>query len=104
VRVSGPGRRRARALTSPGYPEPYPAHAACAWVVSARRAHLLRVSVDQLDVEPTDRCLFDFLEVRRAGGRRAGEVLARYCGSREHLHPAAASLNTTGIGNTLSYK
>ena len=93
-RVRVAANKPARVVSSPGYPKPYRADVACTWRVTTRRRHRLRLIVDELDVERTDSCHFDFVEVR--AGRRAGDVLARYCGTRQQLQHAAANLSTTG--------
>ena len=92
VRVAA--NKPARVVTSPGYPKPYPADAACTWRVSAKRRHQLRMTVDALDIEQSESCVFDFLEVR--AGRKSGNVVARYCGTRHELHPTAVNISTTG--------
>jgi len=93
-RVRVAANKPARVVASPGYPKPYPADADCTWRVSAPRRHHLRLTLVELDVEQTDSCLFDFLEVR--AGRRSGKVLARYCGILQELHSAAVNLSTAG--------
>ena len=94
-RVRVAPNKPARVVTSPGYPKPYPADAHCTWRVTTKKKHRLQLTVSELDVEGTDRCLFDFVEVRRAG-RKDANVLARYCGTLRQLHPAAVNLSTTG--------
>jgi len=84
-----------RVVTSPGFPKPYPSDAFCTWRVTARRRHALRLTVAELDLEASDSCLFDFVEVRAA--RKTGRVLARYCGTQHELHPTAVNLSTPGL-------
>jgi len=92
VRVAA--NKPARIVTSPGFPKPYPGDVYCTWRISTRRKHALHLTVDELDVEVSDSCLFDFLEVR--AGRKTGDVLARYCGTLQELHPTAVNLSTPG--------
>ena len=77
VRVAA--NKPAKVVTSPGFPKPYPGDVFCTWRISTRKKHALQLVVDALDVETSESCLFDFLEVR--AGRKSGGVLARYCGT-----------------------
>ena len=93
-RVRVAANKPARFITSPGYPKPYPASAACTWRISTKKKHSLRLTVVELDVEDSESCLFDFLEVR--AGRKSGSVMGRYCGTVQQLHPAAVNISTAG--------
>jgi len=93
-RVRVAANMRAKVVSSPGYPKPYPADSDCTWRVTATRKHRLQLAVADLDVEDTESCYFDFLEVR--AGRKSGSVMARYCGTRQQLHPAAVNISTAG--------
>ena len=92
VRVAA--NKPAKVVASPGYPKPYPADVFCTWRISARKKHALQLTVDTLDIEKSESCLFDFLEVR--AGRKSGRVLARYCGTLQELHPTGVNLSTAG--------
>lgn len=93
-RVRVAANKPPRVVASPGFPKPYPADVFCTWRITSRRRHTLQLTVDELDLEASDLCLFDFVEVRAA--RKTGRVLARYCGTHHELHPTAVNLSTTG--------
>lgn len=73
-------------LTSPHYPKPYPSYSLCTWRVLAgrrsKRRPRLQMTFDDLDLEQTDLCRFDFVEVTPISGRKSvKQTTQRYCGT-----------------------
>ncbi|XP_074652971.1 cubilin-like [Tubulanus polymorphus] len=52
------------ALTSPKYPKSYPHNMRCRWTIDAPEDHNLRIHIEDLDIEKTTGCAYDYLELR----------------------------------------
>lgn len=51
-------------ITSPNYPEHYPANRECVWVITAPNKQQVNLEIEQFDLERLNNCGFDYLEVR----------------------------------------
>ncbi|XP_026468099.1 neuropilin and tolloid-like protein 2 [Ctenocephalides felis] len=70
----------AKILYSPGYPGHYPKKANCVVILEAPPGHLLRLDFrDYFDIEPSEGCKFDFLEIRD-GMYGFSMQIGQYCG------------------------
>ncbi|XP_043205584.1 cubilin-like [Amphibalanus amphitrite] len=77
-------------LASPGYPDSYPNDVDCWWRIGAARGNGIQLSFHAFDLETTDNCNGDYLEIREA--RRTGPLLGHVCGSTA---PTNISSNST---------
>ncbi|XP_044011009.1 cubilin [Aphidius gifuensis] len=50
-------------ITSPGYPNNYPLGIQCKWIISSTRAHDIHVHLTNIDMEDTDKCEGDKLQI-----------------------------------------
>lgn len=63
-------------LTSPNYPDSYPADVECVWTWEPLAGNAIELTFDAIDITKSDHCNGDFLELR-AG--IAGKLLGLYC-------------------------
>lgn len=56
-------RRPTGSFTSPNYPVSYPANLNCTWQITVEYGHVIEVTFDDLDLEPTANCLLDYISV-----------------------------------------
>ncbi|XP_064556077.1 cubilin homolog [Drosophila montana] len=73
-------------FTSPYYPDSYPVNIECEWVLEASAGNSLSLTVESIDLEQSDGCNNDYLELREESPR--GPLLGVYCGNQL---PAAIS-------------
>lgn len=73
-------------FTSPYYPDSYPVNIECEWVLQASAGNSLSLTIESLDLEQSDGCNNDYLELREESAR--GALLGVYCGNQL---PAAIS-------------
>ncbi|XP_030381464.1 cubilin homolog [Scaptodrosophila lebanonensis] len=66
-------------FTSPYYPESYPVNIECQWGIEASAGNSITVTFESLDMEQSDGCNNDYLEVREDDER--GTLLGVYCGN-----------------------
>lgn len=66
-------------FTSPYYPASYPPNIECLWVLEATAGNSLSLTLESMDLEKSDGCNRDYLEVREESDR--GELIGVYCGS-----------------------
>ena len=66
-------------IASPGYPESSPPGAECEWRVSASPGNTVSLTLEMLDLEETEHCNADYLDIYKEGPE--GEHIGRYCGS-----------------------
>ncbi|XP_053554632.1 neuropilin-2 isoform X2 [Bombina bombina] len=68
-------------ITSPGYPNDYPSHQNCEWVISAPEPSqkIVLNFNPHFDIEKHD-CKYDFIEIRD-GDSDSAELLGKHCGS-----------------------
>ncbi|XP_037921514.1 uncharacterized protein LOC119658290 isoform X2 [Hermetia illucens] len=65
---------------SPGYPNNYPNNSNCVRILQAPSGQILRLDFrDKFDIEPSEGCKFDFLEIRD-GGYGYSNLLGKFCG------------------------
>jgi len=98
-------------LQSPGWPGNYPNDAFCTYTITAQEGMLIRMNVEQLYLEGSSTCGYDYLELREPGGRSSG----RLCGHSTQGWEFVSSGNVTNVifrtdgsvtyqGYTLSYE
>ncbi|CAO1392044.1 unnamed protein product [Diamesa serratosioi] len=69
-----------RQLYSPNYPGLYPNKSNCVVVIEAPAGHLIQLDFrDHFNVEPSDECKFDYLEIRD-GAHGFSNQLGQFCG------------------------
>ncbi|XP_063788726.1 neuropilin-2 isoform X1 [Pseudophryne corroboree] len=68
-------------ITSPGYPNDYPSHQNCEWVISAPEPNqkIVLNFNPHFEIEKHD-CKYDFIEIRD-GDSESAELLGKHCGS-----------------------
>lgn len=50
-------------LSSPGYPGNYEPQTHCHWSVHVSEGHVIRLTIDDLDLETSQGCVYDFILV-----------------------------------------
>ncbi|KMY99076.1 cubilin homolog isoform X1 [Drosophila simulans] len=63
-------------LSSPNYPDSYPANIECVWSIETRPGNALEITFEAMDIVRSDHCNDDFLEIRSGV---QGPLLALYC-------------------------
>ncbi|XP_030569623.1 cubilin homolog [Drosophila novamexicana] len=71
-------------LSSPSYPDSYPANVECVWLLEPRAGNAIELNFEAVDIAKSEHCNADFLEVR-AG--ILGAVLGLYCGKELPAEP-----------------
>lgn len=66
-------------FSSPLYPNSYPVNVECVWTIEATPGNQLEFIVEELQIEQSDNCNQDYLEVREGGP--LGKVLGVFCGT-----------------------
>ncbi|XP_017055443.1 cubilin homolog [Drosophila ficusphila] len=66
-------------FTSPYYPDSYPPNIECIWLLEASMANSLSLTLESMDLEKSDGCNRDYLEVREESER--GKLIGVYCGN-----------------------
>uniref|UniRef100_A0A8C8SXH3 Neuropilin n=1 Tax=Pelusios castaneus TaxID=367368 RepID=A0A8C8SXH3_9SAUR len=68
-------------ITSPGYPQDYPSHQNCEWVIYAPEANqkIILNFNPHFEIEKHD-CKYDFIEIRD-GDSESADLLGKHCGS-----------------------
>ncbi|XP_034122311.1 cubilin homolog [Drosophila guanche] len=64
-------------LSSPNYPDSYPANVECLWRISVNPGNYLSITFDSLNIVTSEHCNEDFLELRSGVDER---LLGLYCG------------------------
>ncbi|XP_001377380.2 cubilin [Monodelphis domestica] len=68
-------------VTSPNYPDNYPAHADCIWTISVPSGRLVKLQFeDHFNIEISTNCTSNYLELRN-GGDSDAPILSRFCGT-----------------------
>ncbi|XP_053662149.1 cubilin homolog [Anopheles marshallii] len=67
-------------FSTPNYPDTYPLNVECVWKLSASPGNKMTLSFKELDIEPTDDCNGDYLEVRERDAN--GPLLGDFCGNQ----------------------
>ncbi|KAH8274197.1 hypothetical protein KR018_002473, partial [Drosophila ironensis] len=76
-------------FTSPYYPASYPANIECYWVLEASPGNSLSLTLESMDMEESEGCNRDYLEVREDSQR--GDLIGVYCG-----HKVPATIRSKG--------
>ncbi|XP_008565950.1 PREDICTED: cubilin [Galeopterus variegatus] len=67
-------------VTSPHYPDNYPQHTDCIWIIAAPPGRLIRLQFeDQFNIEATPNCTSNYLELRNGVDSNA-PILSKFCG------------------------
>ncbi|XP_033150281.1 cubilin homolog [Drosophila busckii] len=74
-------------FASPYYPSSYPVNIECEWILEASEGNSLTLTITALDMERSDGCNNDYLEVRDFSS--SGPLVGAYCGSQ--LPPSISS-------------
>lgn len=51
-------------IRSPNYPESYPNHKDCVWIIQAQNRHRITLTINHFELEKHINCAFDYLEIR----------------------------------------
>lgn len=78
-------------LTSPNWPNKYPARKECTWMIATTPGHRVKVVFDEFDMELQQECLYDNVKLFDGMDSEA-PVLGTFCGNRQ-LEPVIASTN-----------
>lgn len=71
-------------LTSPGYPNSYPANVECVWQLETREGNAMELRFEAMDIVQSEHCNTDFLELR-AGLQ--GPLIGLYCDNEVPAEP-----------------
>ncbi|XP_043658315.1 cubilin homolog [Drosophila teissieri] len=66
-------------FSSPYYPASYPPNIECLWLLEASVGNSISLTLESLDLEKSDGCNRDYLEVREESER--GQLIGVYCGN-----------------------
>lgn len=58
-------------ITTPNYPQNYPASLSCVWTISAPEGYYIQLKFLDFDVEPYEDCKTDFLEIKDGGTKNS---------------------------------
>lgn len=67
-------------FTSPYYPDSYPVNIECEWVVKASAGNSQTLTIESIDLEQSEGCNNDYLELREEWPR--GALIGVYCGNQ----------------------
>ncbi|BFG01859.1 cubilin homolog [Drosophila madeirensis] len=67
-------------FSTPYYPDSYPPNIDCVWVLAASEGNSLSLTIESMDLEQSDGCNRDYLEVREKFER--GPLIGVYCGNQ----------------------
>ncbi|XP_052870861.1 cubilin homolog [Anopheles cruzii] len=76
-------------FASPNYPDSYPTGVECVWEVAASAGNKISLYIKELDIESSDDCNGDYLEIRERNS--AGRLLGDFCGTAVPTNLTAAS-------------
>lgn len=76
-------------FASPNYPNTYPLNVECVWKLSASPGNKMSLFFTELDIEPSDDCNGDYLEVRERDEN--GPLLGDFCGNQVPTNLTEAS-------------
>ncbi|XP_030646617.1 bone morphogenetic protein 1a isoform X2 [Chanos chanos] len=69
-------------ITSPNWPDKYPSKKACTWALSTTPGHRIKITFNEIDMEPHMECAYDHVEIYDGRDGKAPS-LGRYCGSKK---------------------
>ena len=58
-------------ITTPNYPQDYPASLSCVWTISAPEGYYIQLKFMDFDVEPYEDCKTDLLEIKDGGTKNS---------------------------------
>uniref|UniRef100_A0AAQ4PGY7 Cubilin n=1 Tax=Gasterosteus aculeatus aculeatus TaxID=481459 RepID=A0AAQ4PGY7_GASAC len=68
-------------ITSPNYPQNYPQNIDCIWVITVPNGEAVQIDFEEeFYIEPTNSCLYDYLELRDGSTINTG-FISRLCGN-----------------------
>lgn len=67
-------------FTTPYYPGSYPVNIECIWMLEANEGNSLSLTLESMDLEDSDGCNRDYVEVREESER--GSLIGVYCGNQ----------------------
>lgn len=67
-------------IASPSYPSSYPVNINCYWYIEASEGNTVGLTFESMDLEESDECNNDYVEVRDGTGNELGTLLGVYCG------------------------
>ncbi|KAH8387553.1 hypothetical protein KR093_007741, partial [Drosophila rubida] len=67
-------------FSTPYYPSSYPVNIECIWLVTATEGNSLSLTIESFDLELSDGCNNDYLELREESSR--GALIGVYCGTQ----------------------
>lgn len=70
-------------ISNPGYPYSYPLNIECAWVIKAAPGNGYSLTFDDFDLEDSEFCNADYLEIRQHNATGPLVGAGRYCGSKK---------------------
>ena len=79
-------------LSSPHYPDYYPAKKECVWIFSTTPGHRIKLLFTEFELEPHQECAYDHIVVYD-GHTTNQQIMGRFCGSKLP-HPLIATENT----------
>lgn len=78
-------------ISSPNYPDYYPARKDCVWHFSTTPGHRIRIAFQKFELEPHQECSYDHLDIYD-GPSTEFPLLGRFCGSKlPHLLVASSN-------------
>jgi len=78
-------------ISSPHYPDYYPAKKECVWIFSTTPGHRIKLLFTEFEMEPHQECAYDHIVVYD-GLTTTDQILGRFCGSKLP-HPLIATNN-----------
>lgn len=73
-------------ISSPNYPNPYPINVECIWHIRAEPGHKIDLLIDELDLEFSDGCMFDSLQIFNGLDDLRSPSIAKLCYRASHVH------------------
>jgi len=70
-------------ISTPGYPTLYKPHSHCIWKLSTSKGKVIVLDFVDVDIEFTDGCKFDRLEIYDGRNKRA-RLLQTFCGDQSN--------------------
>ncbi|XP_012136673.2 cubilin [Megachile rotundata] len=66
-------------IASPGWPQPYPLHAECIWIINNSPGNKLSLTFSEFELQQSENCDLDYLEIREDNG--IGKLISTSCGT-----------------------
>merc|ERR1712088_513394 len=68
-------------LSSPRFPDYYPAKKDCVWIFSTTPGHRIKLIFTEFEMEPHQECAYDHV-IMYDGRTTEDQILGRFCGSK----------------------